>query len=128
VLLVEDEPENQLVVGLILRTEGFEVIGTEEGGAAAGMARAERPDVILLDVMMPEVNGFQVLERLRADPETASIPVILLTALAQRRDVELAIEAGVAGYITKPFEPEDLIRRITSVLESRSTGSTGGRA
>ncbi len=116
ILLVEDDPENQLVVGMILSAEGYEVIGTEEGAQAHPLAAREQPNLILLDVMMPEVNGFEVLERLRADPATEQIPVVLLTALAQQKDVEQAIRSGVRDYLTKPFEPEELLRRMEAIL------------
>ncbi|MGQ9523361.1 MAG: response regulator [Armatimonadota bacterium] len=118
ILLVEDEPENQLVIGLILKTEGYSVITVDRGDAALEAAEREKPDLVLLDVMMPEVNGFDVLARLRQNPATASIPVILLTALAQERDVERAVNAGVNGFVAKPFEPGELISCVRSALAS----------
>lgn len=122
-LLIEDEPENRLFIGLMLRTEGFEVEEAEDGAAA--LARLEQdplPDLILLDVMMPGLNGWEVFERLQQDPRTASIPVLMLTALAQRSDVERAVQLGVDGYLTKPFEPVDLLHKIGEIL-ARSNSS-----
>lgn len=126
ILLVEDEPENQLVIGLILKTEGYSVITVDHGEAAIKAAELERPDLVLLDVMMPEVNGFEVLARLRQNPKTASTPVILLTALAQERDVERAVEAGVNGFVAKPFEPGELISCIRSALASSRSRQAAG--
>src|SRR5262245_35704595 len=121
VLVVEDEPENRLLLNVILGTEGYEVIETEDGASALEAAATQAPDLILLDVMMPEMNGFVVFERLRADPGTRSIPVIMLTALAQRGDVERAVEMGVEGYVTKPFEPAELLQAMEKALrKSRS--------
>jgi CheY-like chemotaxis protein len=120
VLVVEDEPENRLFIGLMLRTEGFDVLEAEDGPAALEMLKNEPlPELILLDVMMPGLNGWQVFEALRKTPEWERIPVIMLTALAQRSDVERAVQLGVDGYLTKPFEPADLIHTIEEMLEAR---------
>jgi len=128
VLVVEDEPENRLFIGLMLRTEGYDVQEAEDGPAAFATLTSEgRPDLILLDVMMPGLNGWQVFERLRAHPEWKSIPVVMLTALAQRADVERAVSLGVDGYLTKPFEPADLIHKIEETL-SRPAGTASARS
>jgi CheY-like chemotaxis protein len=117
VLVVEDEPENRLFIGLMLRTEGYEVVEAEDGPTALRLlGGAGHPDLILLDVMMPGLNGWQVFERIREDARWAHIPVVMLTALAQRADVERAVELGVDGYLTKPFEPADLIHTIEEAL------------
>jgi CheY-like chemotaxis protein len=124
ILVVEDEPENRLFIGLMLRTEGFEVLEAEDGRAALELLESgTRPDIILLDVMMPELNGWEVFERLRAHPEWSRIPVVMLTALAQRTDVERAVKLGVDGYLTKPFEPADLIHKIEETLAEPPTVS-----
>lgn len=117
VLVVEDEPENRLFIGLMLRTEGYDVLEAEDGQCALELLARERlPELILLDVMMPGLNGWQVFQRLRQDPRLAKIPVVMLTALAQRSDVERAVELGVDGYLTKPFEPADLIHTMEETL------------
>ena len=118
VLVVEDEPENRLLLRVVLTSEGYEVAEAEDGPAALAAAREHRPDLILLDVMMPGMNGYAVLEALRADAATRSVPVIMLTALAQRGDVERAAEMGVAGYVTKPFEPADLLHTMEEALKN----------
>jgi CheY-like chemotaxis protein len=116
VLVIEDEPENRLLLNMILTAEGYQVVETEDGPTGLRWAIEWRPDLILLDVMMPGMNGWAVFERLRADPGTRAIPVIMLTALAQRVDVERAVELGVEGYVTKPFEPAELVATMQSVL------------
>jgi two-component system sensor histidine kinase/response regulator len=112
ILVVEDEAENRLLIGMILSTEGYQVIPAVDGADALARLEREPPDLILLDLMMPQMNGFEVLERLRADPATAPIPVIVLTALAQERDIERAVASGAQGYVIKPFEPDELLKRI----------------
>jgi CheY-like chemotaxis protein len=120
VMVVEDEPENRLFIGLMLRTEGYEVIEAEDGRVAFDLlAREPLPEIILLDVMMPGLNGWQVFERLKQDPRCAKIPVVMLTALAQSSDVKRAVQLGVDGYLTKPFEPVDLIHTIEEMLNTR---------
>ena len=127
ILVVEDEPENRLFIGLMLRTEGFEVSEAEDGPTALQMlGDGQHPDLILLDVMMPGLNGWQVFERLRQNPEWHGIPVVMLTALAQRADVERAVARGVDGYLTKPFEPADLIHTIEETLQRQSEVPTPG--
>ena len=126
VMVVEDEPENRLFIGLMLRTEGYDVVEAEDGPAAfEALQREPLPELILLDVMMPGLNGWQVFERLRADRRWAEIPVVMLTALAQRADVERAVQLGVDGYLTKPFEPADLIHTLEETLNAEGDG--GGR-
>jgi DNA-binding response OmpR family regulator len=121
ILVVEDEPENQLAIQVILTVEGFEVIPVEDGRLAFNAAKEQRPDLILLDVMMPEINGFEVFAQLRQNEATKQIPVIMLSALAQQSDVARAVEAGVEDYVAKPFEPADLIERIRAMIEKRKT-------
>src|SRR5690348_7655515 len=126
VLVVEDEPENRLLLGVVLTSEGYEVVEAEDGPAALAAVRERLPDLILLDVMMPGMNGYAVLEALRADAATRSVPVIMLTALPQRGDVERAVEMGVAGYITKPFEPADLLQTMEEALRTGGAGREDG--
>lgn len=116
ILVVEDEPENRLLLEVVLTSEGYDVEQVEDGPAALAAVQARRPDLILLDVMMPGMNGYAVLERLQAAPDTRAIPVILLTALAQAGNFERAVEMGAAGYVTKPFEPDDLLSAMEAAL------------
>jgi len=119
VLVVEDEPDNRLLIGMVLRGEGYEVVEAEDGVVGLARAREIHPDLVLLDVMMPGLNGFEVHERLQADPELRRIPVVMLTALAQRTEVERAVRHGVQGYVTKPFEPADLLAAVSAHVGQR---------
>jgi len=116
IMVVDDEPENQLLISVILTNEGHEVTAVDEGTQVVARASREQPDLILLDVMMPDLNGFRVFEALRAADATRHIPVLMLSALTQRWDVEKAVKLGVDDYLTKPFEPDDLVARVKSNL------------
>ena len=106
ILVVDDEEDTRDSLVDILFYAGYDVIAAEDGGAALEKASREDPDVILLDVMMPVMDGFEVLARLRQDPATGDIPVIMLTALSAARGEGTSIELGVDHYITKPFDPD----------------------
>jgi len=120
VLVVEDEPDNRLLIRMILQGDGYEVLEAEDGAAGIAMMRAHMPDLVLLDVMMPGLNGFEVHERVSADPELRAIPVVMLTALAQQTDVERAVARGVQGYVTKPFEPDELLKAVQDHIHDRA--------
>ena len=108
VLFADDDPGMRAVVTMNLETEGFEVTAVEDGDAALDAAKHLYPDLIVLDVMMPGRDGLDVLRSLKARPDTATTPVVLLTAKATERDVHNGWEAGADYYMTKPFKPEDL--------------------
>jgi len=115
-LLVDDDPDIRTIGELSLATVGgFEVVVAESGLACLDRAQSARPDVILLDVMMPELDGPSTLRRLRADPRTADIPVIFLTAKVQERGSYLKL--GAAGVINKPFDPMTLPDRVRALLQ-----------
>ena len=116
ILIAEDEPHIIKMLDFKLRGLGHEVIAATDGGEALELASKERPDLILLDVMMPVMDGFQVLRRLKAQEETMSIPVIVLTAKSQERDVVTGFEGGATDYVTKPFAFAEKIARINRVL------------
>ena len=117
-ILVCDDDE-MLVELLVYRLEarGFEVVVARDGGEAAEMAEAERPDAIVLDAMMPVMNGEQVLRQFRSREENRSTPIIMLTARRQERDIVGALELGANDYLIKPFIPEELITRLNRLLE-----------
>lgn len=120
VVCVEDEPEMIDLIRLILSRKGFEVIGAEGGAKGLAKIRAEKPDLVLLDLMMPEMDGWQVYQQLKADPETAEIPVIVVTAKAQNIDKVLGLHiAKVDDYIPKPFSLQELVDRVDAVLKRR---------
>lgn len=120
VVCVEDEPEMIDLIQLILSRKGFEVIGANGGVAGLDTIRKEKPDLVLLDLMMPEMDGWQVYQQLKADEATQDIPVIVVTAKAQNIDKVLGLHiAKVDDYISKPFSPQELVDRVDKVLKRR---------
>jgi DNA-binding response OmpR family regulator len=122
ILVVDDEKAIRLVCRLNLQTAGFETLEAGDGTTALALARAERPDLILLDIMLPGVDGWTVAEELAADPETRKIPILFLTARSGRTDMSRGHELGGIGYITKPFDPIALTDTVTKVLEGARRG------
>jgi len=102
-----------------LEDEGYEVLTARDGDAAVALALERKPDLVLLDVAMPGLDGYEVTRRLRAERSTSGTPVVLLTARAQVRDVILGFEAGANDYVTKPFRPEELRTRLQAALGRR---------
>jgi len=117
ILVVDDEVETVELVEFNLRQAGFEVAAAGEGAAAVKKARAWLPSLIVLDVMLPELDGLEVCKMLRRDPATAAIPIILLTAKAAEIDRVLGLELGADDYLTKPFSPRELVLRVKKILE-----------
>src|SRR5918912_4076745 len=117
VLVIDDEAPIRLLCRVNLEAEGMEVIEAADGPAGVEQARTLSPDVILLDVMMPGLDGWRVAEELLLDPETKGIPIIFLTARAEFRDRARGIDIGGVDYVTKPFNPVDLASLVRSVLE-----------
>lgn len=118
VLVVDDEPDVLLLCRVNLEFEGYEILEARDGEEALRVVHVEQPDVVLLDVMMPRMDGWQALEAIKADPETADIPVVMLTAKVQDEDQIRGWEAGAADYITKPFSPLSLSQVISEVLSN----------
>jgi len=118
VLVVDDDPDIRMLLTMNLEVSGYRVTEAENGHEAAEMARALVPDLIVLDLMMPGIDGLGVLERLKADPVTKDIPVVMLTAKASDHDVWAGWQAGVDYYMTKPFEPEHLLQFIEYLGDS----------
>src|SRR5262245_19924020 len=116
VLVVDDNEDNLKIIQEILRTRGFTVRLARDGASALKSLEEERPDVILLDVMMPEMDGIEVLDRIRAHPQLGSLPVILVTAKGQDEDVLAGYKTGADYYITKPFTARQLLHGIGLVL------------
>lgn len=119
ILLIEDDADIQKMVQLSLKYQGGHNVSVASGGQEGlAKARTERPDLILLDVMMPEMDGYEVCQRLKADPETASIPVVFLSARAQQSEIQKGKDLGAAGYLVKPFDPMTLSSYLEAILES----------
>lgn len=120
ILVVDDEPDLLILLEEHLTQEGFHVLTASTGMQAIAKAREEQPDVILLDVMMPGVSGFDVCNILRDFPETADIPVIFLTAVAETKRKVMGLNLGANDYITKPFDLRELSARVQAALRQRS--------
>ncbi len=121
IVCVEDEPEMIDLIQLILNRKGFEVIGAHGGAEGLATIRSVKPDLVLLDLMMPEMDGWQVYQQLKADENTAEIPVIVVTAKAQNIDKVLGLHiAKVDDYIPKPFSLQELVDRVEKVLSKNA--------
>lgn len=118
IVLVEDEAQIARIVEIKLKNKGYEVAHAVDGGAGLEMIQRERPDLVLLDVMMPVMDGYTLLRTLRADPELAKIPVVMLSAKGQERDILQGLEGGAVDYIVKPFSPSELVARVQRHLSS----------
>jgi two-component system response regulator VicR len=117
VICIEDEPEMIDLVRLILGRKGFEVIGADGGIEGLEKVRTEKPDLVLLDLMMPDMDGWEVYQQIKADPELREIPVVVVTAKAQSIDKVLGLHiAKVDDYITKPFGPQELLESVEKIL------------
>ncbi len=119
VLVVDDERHIVRLVQVNLERQGYEVLTAYDGVECLEKAKSEQPDLIVLDVMMPRMDGFEALQRLKSDPETSHIPVIMLTARAQDRDVLQGYQYGADLYLTKPFSPMELLSLVRRVFESQ---------
>jgi len=122
ILIVDDESAIRLVCQLNLDSAGFHTLEAADGETALALARSDHPDLIRLDVMLPGIDGWRVAEQLAASPETREIPILFLSARAERSDEARGHEAGGLGYITKPFDPEDLISLVRDVLDRAERG------
>ena len=125
ILCIEDEPEMIDLIRLILERKGFEVLGAVGGQEGLDAVRSEKPDLVLLDLMMPDVDGWEVYRQMKADEELKDIPVVVVTAKAQSIDKVLGLHiAKVDDYVTKPFGPGDLLEAVDRVLEKQAESAT----
>ncbi len=116
VLVVEDDPVILRLLEVNFELEGFSVLLAHDGAEGIEVARARKPDVIITDIMMPKTSGLELVTTLKGDPATKGIPIVLLSAKAQTSDLKVGIDAGADDYITKPFEPLDLVDRVNALL------------
>lgn len=121
ILVADDEPHILRVVKDKLANAGFSVVTASNGEEALESARREKPALVLLDVMMPKMNGFDVCRALRAEAEFKGVPILLLTARGQEIDRHMGLEAGASEYITKPFSPRELLATVQAQLEAAKT-------
>ena len=116
VLVADDDPDILALVRFRLERDGYEVLSAPDGETALDLALARTPDLAVLDVMMPRLDGYELTRRLREHGPTTGIPIILLTARVQEPDLERGFEAGADGYVTKPFSPQALGERVQAAL------------
>jgi len=121
ILVVDDEPEAVELVAFNLKQAGYDVVSAADGDEALKKAKAQQPALVVLDWMLPEMEGVEVCKLIRRDPVTSNIPVIMLTAKASEIDRVLGLELGADDYLTKPFSPRELVLRIKKILERKKT-------
>lgn len=128
ILIADDNPSNADLLDAHLDGTKFETKLVHNGADALAAVREWQPDLILLDVMMPKMSGFEVCRRLRADPATAGVSVLMVTALDQPNDVETAVDAGTDDFITKPINKTELLLRVRAMLDCRGAATPVDRA
>ncbi len=121
ILYIEDNPENRLLVQRILVAEGVELLTADSGAAGIALADKERPDLILVDINMPELDGYSVTARLKNVPHLARVPVIALTANVMKGDKEKTLAAGCDGYIQKPIDVDQFPKQLARFIEKAQT-------
>lgn len=127
ILIVDDQFTIRYLVEHQLKKEGFETFMAKDGPGALEAARAHQPDLIVLDVMMPDMSGFDVLQQLKNDPDLAQIPVIFLTSLSSKEDKLRAFNLGAEDYLTKPFQADEFMAHVTAALRSAGSSNSGTR-
>ena len=116
ILIVEDDPDAAQLIEIVLRREGFKTLTACDGWDALHKVQEEKPALVILDVMMPSIDGYEVCRRLRNDPDTAAIPVLMLTARTGGRAQKDGFESGADDYVFKPVKAEELVTRVRSLL------------
>ncbi len=116
ILIAEDERDIRDLIAFTLQFAGHEVITTSNGEEALQTVRAQKPQLVLLDVRMPKMTGYEVCKELKADPATQSIPVVFLSAKGQESEIRNGLEAGAEQYLLKPFSPDQLIEQVNKIL------------
>ncbi|MEJ5170424.1 MAG: response regulator [Fimbriimonadales bacterium] len=127
VLVCDDERHIVRLIQVNLERQGFQVVTAFDGKEGLEKVRSEKPDIVVLDVMMPYMDGFEVLKSIRREPETENLPVIMLTAKAQDKDVFEGYHYGADMYLTKPFNPMELVTFVKRIAQSSDGGSGGKR-
>lgn len=116
ILIAEDEPDIRELVAFTLRFGGYEVVTASNGEEAVQLARRENPDLILLDVRMPRMTGYDACREIKADPNLKTTPVVFLSAKGQENEIQAGIESGAEEYLLKPFAPDQLTQRVKAIL------------
>ncbi len=128
ILIIEDEAEVSEIIQSTLKREAFQVLTAFDGSTGLEMARTKKPALILLDIMMPGINGLEVCKQLRTQPETKNVPIIMLTAKIDESDIVLGLGAGADDYVTKPFHSKELVARVRAVLRRHRIGEASETA
>jgi DNA-binding response OmpR family regulator len=116
IVIAEDEPDIRELIAFTLRFAGYEVITGSNGEEGYQLTRSERPDLVMLDVRMPKLTGYEACKRIKSEPELAATPVIFLSAKGQENEIEQGLAAGAEEYLLKPFAPDQLVDRVKAVL------------
>ena len=124
ILIADDDEDIRAYLEVTLQLAGFEVLLATDGAEALRLARSEHPDVVVLDVMMPHLDGIEALRQMREDPRTSHLPVMLLTAKVQTGDAITGLDAGADDYLTKPFDPDELVARVRAAMRRADTQRT----
>ena len=119
ILVVEDDPSASRLVGYTLEQEGYQVITASDGLEGVRKARDEHPDLIILDIMLPGLDGYEVCQQLRKEPETAKLPILMLSAKAREIDKDTGLKIGADDYLAKPADPSTIIAKVKTLLASR---------
>lgn len=122
IMVVDDEPDIVRLVSFTLTRRGFKVVEATDGVSAIVLAEAEQPDLILMDVMMPFMNGYEASKRLKENPKTSDIPIVMLSAKSQLVEKAAGLESGAVDYICKPFTPSELVGEVYRFIETHETG------
>jgi DNA-binding response OmpR family regulator len=120
ILVVDDEPDVSSLLTLLLKSKGYEVITAMDGQEALEKARKEKPNLILLDIMLPRLDGYKVARMLKFDENFSHIPIVMLTAKIQEKDKKIGLEMGADDYVTKPFDTVNLLEKIKGILEKKT--------
>jgi DNA-binding response OmpR family regulator len=128
IAIIDDEEEMVQLLTVELESEGYQVVSATDGRAGLGMIKRERPDLIILDVMMPDVSGYEVIKALKQDGSLKNIPIIMLTAKSLDEDIQKGLDLGAQDYVTKPFHAGLLMKRIATVLHNGHTALDGNKS
>ena len=120
VLVVEDNAQNLYLAAYLLENAGFTVLSAADGLRGVELAKESIPDIVLMDILLPGVDGYEATRRLKSDPATVAIPVVALTAYSMEGDEQAALAAGCDGYISKPIDPSDFVTKVTAFLAGRA--------
>jgi pilus assembly protein CpaE len=128
ILIIDDDIDTLKLVGIMLERKGFRILASTTGKKGLKLAKDEHPDLVLLDIMIPDINGYEIARTIRSTPETETIPIIMFTARSQVDDKVEGLEAGADAYITKPARPRELFAQVNSILKRAPQRVSGGQA